>query len=474
MPRLDGWETCRILRELADVSIIFLSVLNNEHDVVRGLDCGGTLFVPAATDSGPGEATCGYSVSLPAIVDDADAPTLNTVTATFNKIDFDATASIAYTANRIRENATLTDDEIGLSESLTGHEQTGSYTFGPYTGGDSHTCSSDRADYFVGGVYTQITDTIVNWAYVDSDGVEQDKDDATTTWTCDASFVDLYKTTNGQPAASDMDIQFALYSGTDLLSTVTTLGHGADLEFPTALVPGDGYTICEYPVPAGYTFEITVDGGNVLTYAGPPGEENPTGEVQCFDFTAEPAGTTVAFDVENRYPGGAPRTPGYWKNWSTCSGGNQALTAAKLGGVEEGIYLLDDLLSQTIGSLNIASCEDGVLILDARDLKTGKKKSNDAAYTLARALLAARLNQDAGACTAAGYDFLGVYGFDGTFEQLLTEADNVLSEREFDGTGDYLGPKNKKDKDLAAYALWLYEIIDDYNNSEICTGEPSH
>ena len=61
---------------------------------------------------------------------------------------------------------------------------------------------------------------------------------------------------------------------------------------------------------------------------------------------------------------------------------------------------------------------------------------------------------------------------------MLTAADDLLAglndEAGFDGTGDYLGPKNKKDKDLASYALFLAGIIDDYNNSEICTGEPSH
>jgi hypothetical protein len=243
-------------------------------------------------------------------------------------------------------------------------------------------------------------------------------------------------------------------------------------------------------VPAGYTFEISVDGGNVLTYAGPPGEENPTGEVQCFDFTApRPGGTTVTYDVNNRFPGGAPRTPGYWKNWNRCSGGNQAETADKLNNYlgpinGAGVFLLDDLLPQILGDLEITTCEDGVLILDARDLEDVDKKgnsinrSNDPAYTLARALMAARLNQDAGACTAYGYDFLGEYGFDGTFENLLTAADDVLTTVEFDGGGTYLDPKSiKKDdelKDLASYALWLYEIIDDYNNGEICTGDPSH
>jgi hypothetical protein len=127
-----------------------------------------------------------------------------------------------------------------------------------------------------------------------------------------------------------------------------------------------------------------------------------------------------------------------------------------------------------VGSFEITTCEEGVLILDSRTVDKEKNMSNDAAYTLAKALLAARLNQDAGACVVVdwpeGYD---PQGFE-TFEEVLTASDELLSGVGFDGTGSYLGPKNKKDKDLAAYALKLYEIIDGYNNSELCTGDPSH
>ena len=465
-------------------SAMAVSLVDYVDGTMATLDCGGTLEVPAAIGSAPGEADCDYSASFPSIADDVDAPTLNTVTATLNSIGFGATADIAYTANHIRENATLTDTEIALTETLQGHTQAGTYTFGPYTGDDSHTCESSRDDYFEDGVYTQITDTIVNWAYVYSDGEEQDKDDATTTWTCDASFVDILKTTNGE-VDREKDIRFRLYDsdGTYLDDEVSTFGdEDGQLQFQTALVPGDGYTICEAPVPAGYTFEITVEnGGNVLTYAGPPGAVDPTGEIQCFDFTAAEAGNTLLFYVNNSYPGGAPRTPGYWKNWSTCSGGNQAETAEKLGGVSEGVFLLDDLLPQTIGDFTIETREVGVLVLDSRTVdKKEKNMSNDAAYTLAKALLAARLNQDAGACVVPpeGWWNETEWGEQPaelqTFEQVLTAADQLLIDEGFDGTGDYLGPKNKQDKDLAAYALWLYEIIDDYNNSEICTGDPSH
>jgi len=45
MPELDGWETCRLLREFTDVPIIFLTALSREQDVVRGLDCGAEDYV---------------------------------------------------------------------------------------------------------------------------------------------------------------------------------------------------------------------------------------------------------------------------------------------------------------------------------------------------------------------------------------------------------------------------------------------
>jgi two-component system KDP operon response regulator KdpE len=45
LPKLDGWETCRLLREFTDVPIIFLTVLSGEQEVVRGLDCGAMDYV---------------------------------------------------------------------------------------------------------------------------------------------------------------------------------------------------------------------------------------------------------------------------------------------------------------------------------------------------------------------------------------------------------------------------------------------
>jgi two-component system KDP operon response regulator KdpE len=45
MPVLDGWETCRLLRRLSGVPIIFLTATNQEDAIVRGLDCGAVDYI---------------------------------------------------------------------------------------------------------------------------------------------------------------------------------------------------------------------------------------------------------------------------------------------------------------------------------------------------------------------------------------------------------------------------------------------
>jgi hypothetical protein len=463
-------------------SAMSVSLEDYVDSTMATLDCGGSLVVPAATDTGPGEATCGYSASFPAIADDANAPQLNTATVTLNNIGFYASASIEYTANRIRENATLTDDEIGLNESLAGNTQAGTYTFGPYTGSDSHTCSTLKADYFVGGVYTQGSWEITNWAYVYSDGEEQDRDDATTTYTCDAGFMDLLKLTDGLVDPS-MTWSFALYAGpdgfgSDPIGSSSTVGDpDGVLEFGgPALRPDTTYTVCELEVPSGWASIWTVNGTVVMPYNP---DYDPDPEVsqdlgnRCFDFgagTSYPVevGQTLHFQIDNYFPGGEPRTPGYWKNWNTCTSGNQQYTATNNSDdinengviegwerVASGWALLDDILNDpgvTWGGFTITTCEDGVSILDQRDLNTGKKMASDAAYTLAMHLLAARLNLAAGAesCQAA-----------------LAAADAgqaLLESIGFDGTGKYLRPKQQQYQD----ALELANILDQYNNGYLC------
>ena len=45
MPVMDGWETCRRIRDLADVPIIMLTARDSDHDVARGLDTGADDYI---------------------------------------------------------------------------------------------------------------------------------------------------------------------------------------------------------------------------------------------------------------------------------------------------------------------------------------------------------------------------------------------------------------------------------------------
>ena len=45
MPKLNGWETCRLMREVSDVPIIVLTGSDDEVDKARGLDLGADDYV---------------------------------------------------------------------------------------------------------------------------------------------------------------------------------------------------------------------------------------------------------------------------------------------------------------------------------------------------------------------------------------------------------------------------------------------
>jgi hypothetical protein len=286
--------------------------------------------------------------------------------------------------------------------------------------------------------------------------------------------VTVLKLTNGV-VNPEKDWTFALYDGPDgfggtALATSSTLGDfDGVLEFDQLdLDPYAVYTVCELQVAAGWTSEWMVDtdgdgiADTIVIPYNPNEDDDPPEDLgnRCFDFGAgtgypiEP-GMTLAFEVDNTFPGGEPRTPGYWKNWNTCTDGNQAQTAAHNGGIDEGWYLLDDVLNDpgvSWGDFTILTCEEGVSILDQRDLDTGRKMASDAAYTLAMHLLAAQLNFGAGAeaCTEA-------------LDAALA-AENLLVSIGFDGTGKYLRPKDAEYQT----ALSLAWTLDEYNNGLLC------
>ncbi|MCK4863533.1 MAG: response regulator transcription factor [Dehalococcoidales bacterium] len=46
MPEIDGWQTCRLIREASDIPVIMLTgKRNSEDDIVRGLECGADEYL---------------------------------------------------------------------------------------------------------------------------------------------------------------------------------------------------------------------------------------------------------------------------------------------------------------------------------------------------------------------------------------------------------------------------------------------
>ena len=309
-------------------------------------------------------------------------------------------------------------------------------------------------------------------------------EDATCTVTNTAmGMVELLKLTNGaenQTMVWNFTLTGPGVNETDS-SPPTTVDFGG-----AKLIPGEEYTLCETGIPAGWTLEWQVDTDGdgipdiiipVVTgvnndpvdpatgysrvydpnYVPPPGQF--TNDTRCVNFVVD-VGETLAFQIDNQFPGGEPRTIGYWKNWNTCTGGNQPQTAANNGGPAGGWYILDDLLNDpgyTIGILQLdgSDCEDAVNLLDKREITgNNKKKANDAAYNLASQLLAAQLNLSAGAETC----------------QAVVDAVNagqtLLASINFDGSGNYLRPK---DGQLYTDANNLATTLDEYNNGLLCS-----
>jgi hypothetical protein len=286
----------------------------------------------------------------------------------------------------------------------------------------------------------------------------------------------------------------------DVTSPPSELAFGVDL-IPYQLDPNQTYRLCEVLIPVAWTntwmgdinddgtpetlipFVPAVDDDPV---AVPPGWSNVfdplyepppalwTNDERCINFVAD-AGATEVFEINNEFPGGEPRTIGYWKNWNSCTGGNQVLTAIENGGetpaerLASGNALLDDVLQPpgiTIGVLpmvadaDVFNCdlgtENAVSILDKRSIDDGKKRASDAAYNLASQLLAAIANDSAGAgvCTQAG--------------QAIIDGQLLLEAIEFDGTGSYF----KGNKSISGYtasdANTLAGILDSYNNGTLC------
>jgi two-component system KDP operon response regulator KdpE len=52
LPDMDGWQTCRRLREMSDVPIIMLSALGAKEDIIRGLNLGADDYIVKPVTTG--------------------------------------------------------------------------------------------------------------------------------------------------------------------------------------------------------------------------------------------------------------------------------------------------------------------------------------------------------------------------------------------------------------------------------------
>jgi hypothetical protein len=325
-------------------------------------------------------------------------------------------------------------------------------------------------------------------------GLDEDKS-CTITNIAKVDFSIRKLTTIGGVEQTDISWTFELTGpdapgGGDVTTTQTST---TDFNFGgRKLIPGESYTLCEVGVPAGWSTMWWIDDGDIegvfengetiLPLYNPNATDNPPQDLgtRCFDFgegTDYPLvpGETLVFGALNAFPGGEPRTIGYWKNWNYCSGGNQPLTAWENGGPAAGFFILEDVLNFpgiTIGSFTIPgtepntgppmACQDGAevarLLLDKRDSVTEKNMARDAAYELASQLIAAKANIAAGAASCDDLD------------DAILEADALLTTILFDGTDGYLSSKDPLADTYRQPALDLAKTLDDYNNGNLCTG----
>ena len=115
-------------------------------------------------------------------------------------------------------------------------------------------------------------------------------------------------------------------------------------------------------------------------------------------------GQILVFNIDNtRPPGGLGRTIGFWKNGSSCTGGNQFPTLDQNLPVTLGILTLQGSTVLPPGPPKSPTARWPVTFLSKSDGKTGKKLASDPAYNMAAQLLAAVLNYHAGDIPLCGF-----------------------------------------------------------------------
>ena len=260
--------------------------------------------------------------------------------------------------------------------------------------------------------------------------------------------VRVEKTVAGQAPTGTDSFTFELRQGASMTSVGTVLetasanaGNGGSFVFADR-DPGT-YQFCELDIPAAWHSSLSDSPGAFR----PNSANDPQGDnsLVCVGFTLG-AGEAKTFTVENTPPPhGDARTIGYWKNWSSCSGGRQG-------------PVLDETLASTGGvalgsSLTLTTCVKAVRILMKSTVDTGAKKASDPAFNLAAQLLAAKLSVARGAlaCSAAN--------------TAVANAGALLGAVAFSGKSTW---KNTMNQTQRTKANTLATKLDTYTNNELC------
>jgi hypothetical protein len=265
----------------------------------------------------------------------------------------------------------------------------------------------------------------------------------------------VVKTVNGLPPSGSQAFTFQLRSGASQSAAGTILetgtanaADGGVITFATYLVPGQTYQLCEQMLPGW------------MTTLGPPlySVYNPSGDnsVVCTDFTVT-AGQTLTFNIDNKPPpGGMALTIGFWKNWSSCTGGGQkpTLDTTLLAAANAGHPITIGKLVLNPNTLTAkVACQDAVDILNKSTL-SGAKESSDPLFNMAAQLLAADLNVQAGAgsCSSSA--------------TAINQAQALLVKYSWNGSAPPYSPKlTSADATLANN---LATTLNNYNSNKLC------
>jgi hypothetical protein len=266
----------------------------------------------------------------------------------------------------------------------------------------------------------------------------------------------VVKTVSGNALSGSQSFTFQLRSGASAVAAGTILETGvanvADsgvINFTTYLVPGQTYQLCEQ-MSVGW-----------MTSLGPPlySVYNPSGDnsVVCTDFTVT-AGQTRTFAIDNKPPpGGMALTIGFWKNWSSCSGGKQkpTLDVTLLAAANAGNPITIGLLVLNPNTLGASTaCKYAVNVLNKTTINGKAKESSDPLFNMAAQLLAADLNVQGGAGSCAAST------------SAITQAQQLLVKYNWNGTAPPYSPKlTSADTTLANQ---LATSLDKYNNNKLC------